>query len=107
MCNGQMLGVERLAFQRMQHQSWSKFGDLLVNKTGNIGVIADVSGQLFGLIRDLKLSPYLKDVSADVNVSQQCIEDSVFYIESIFFNRSNWALQSKSLPLYRILCLTF
>ncbi len=100
MCNGQMLGVERLAFKWMQHQSWSKFEDLLVNKTENIGVIADVSGQLLGLIRDLKLSPYLKAVSAGVNVSQQCIEDSIFYIESLFFNRSNWALQSKGLSSY-------
>ena len=29
------------------------------------------------------------------NVSQQCVEDTLFYAESIFIRRAEWALKSK------------
>ena len=94
-CDGQILAAERLAFQRVERQSWLKLEGTLVNATEDVGVITDVAGQL-------KMSYFPTAVSSGVNVSQQCVDDSVFYIESLLLNRSNWALQSKrlhSIPL--------
>jgi hypothetical protein len=31
------------------------------------------------------------------NVSQQCIEDSLFYVENLFIHRVEWALKSRSI----------
>ena len=101
-CDGQILAAERLAFQRVERQSWLKLEGTLVNATEDVGVITDVAGQLSSLLRQLKMSYFPTAVSSGVNVSQQCVDDSVFYIESLLLNRSNWALQSKrlhSIPL--------
>lgn len=96
MCNGQMLlGVQQLARQRMQQQSWS---DLIASETEGdyviSGTISDIREQLVELLGKLKTSLLPMATSDGFNISQQCIEDSLFYVESLTLNRSNWALQS-------------
>lgn len=96
MCNGQMLlGVQQLARQRMQQQSWS---DFIVRETEADSVIPGTTSdsireQLVGLLAKLKTSLF-PIATSNVSITQQCIEDSLFYVESLTLNRSTWALQS-------------
>lgn len=96
-CSGQMLlGVQQLARQRMEQQSWTDF----VRETEDSNVftgISDIREQLVELLRKLKTSSFPTAATSNGNNSQQCIEDSLFYVESLTFNRSNWALKSKTL----------
>ncbi len=96
MCNGQMLlGVQQLARQRMQQQSWS---DFIVRETEADSVIPGTTSdsireQLVGLLAKLKTSLF-PIATSNGSITQQCIEDSLFYVESLTLNRSTWALQS-------------
>jgi hypothetical protein len=91
MCNGQMLlGVQQLARQRMQQQVRETEGDYVIP-----GTSSDIREQLVELFGKLKTSLLPMATSDGFNISQQCIEDSLFYVESLTLNRSNWALQSK------------
>jgi hypothetical protein len=92
-----LLGVQQLARQRMQQQSWS---DLITRESEGENVIpagtsSDIREQLIELLGKLKTSLLPMATSDGFNISQQCIEDSLFYVESLTLNRSNWALQSK------------
>ena len=77
----------------MQQQSWSDF--VRETEAENVipGANSDVKEQLVELLGN-KLKTSLSP-TADGNNSQQCIEDSLFYVESLTLNRSDWAVQSK------------
>ena len=88
-----LLGVQQLARQRMEQQSWSDF----VREIEDSNVIidsSDIREQLSELLHKLKTTWFPTGTSNAGNNSQQCIEDTLFYVESLTLNRSNWALQS-------------
>lgn len=91
-CNGQLVGVERLVQQRKIQQSWPNLEELVPREDSDQAI--EFKKQLGGLLQNWKTSSYPTIVSG-ANVSQQCLEDSLFYVESLLFNRSNWALKSK------------
>ncbi len=79
----------------MQQQSWS---DFIVRETEADSVIPGTTSdsireQLVGLLAKLKTSLF-PIATSNGSITQQCIEDSLFYVESLTLNRSTWALQS-------------
>ena len=86
-------------------QSWSsnveKF--LILNKVGiEIGEeeIQTKEELVMRLQREFRSMIYFPTaLSNGANVGQKCIEDSLFYAESLFIKRAEWALKSiKTLP---------
>ena len=90
-CSGQMLfGVQQLARQRMDQQSRTDF----VMDANLLTGTSHIREQLVELLQKFKTSSF-PTAASNANNSQQCIEDSLFYVESLTLNRSSWALQSK------------
>lgn len=85
---------------RKPYQSWSsnveKF--LILNKVGiEIGEeeIHTREELVMRLQREFRSMIYFPTaLSNGVNVGQKCIEDSLFYAESLFIRRAEWALKS-------------
>lgn len=84
-----------------EQQSWSNLGEFLA--LSRVNEIED-AGSLFlnkdELILRLNREPrkmfaFPTAVSTGANISQRCVEDSLFYVESLFLNHARWALQSK------------
>ncbi len=94
-CSGQMLfGVQQLARQRMEQQSWTDFVRERDEDANLLTGTSHIREQLVELLQKFKTSSF-PTAASNANNSQQCIEDSLFYVESLTLNRSNWALQSK------------
>jgi hypothetical protein len=90
-CSGQVLfGVQQLARQRMEQQSRTDF----VMDANLLTGTSHIREQLVELLQKFKTSSF-PTAAPNANNTQQCIEDSLFYVESLTLNRSNWALQSK------------
>ncbi len=102
-CNGQLPrateSVTTLESRKSHDVSWSKLGEILVlGKFDDGREISYSREELVGrLKRDFrKMLSFPTAVSAGANISQQCLEDSIFYVENLFFNQASiWALQSK------------
>ncbi len=85
----------------MQQQSWSDLidareteGDNVIPGTTTPDISREQLVELLGKLKTSLLFP-MANTWDGFNISQQCIEDSLFYVESLTLNRSNWALQSK------------
>lgn len=90
-CNGQaILGVQHFARQRMEQESWNQ---IVRNAEDHDRLVTNVPEA--ELYQELKTS--LFPTTSNHNYSMQCIEDSLFYIESLLVNKSKWALESKPL----------
>lgn len=86
-CNGQtILGVQHFARQRLEQESWAKIARHAEDRPSD------------ELHRELKISLFAPN--SNYNYSLQCIEDVLFYVDSLVFNRSQWALESK--PFFSI-----
>jgi hypothetical protein len=85
-----LFGVQQLARQRMEQQSWTDF----VMDANLLTGTSHIREQLVELLQKFKTSLF-PTAAPNANNTQQCIEDSLFYVESLTLNRSNWALQSK------------
>lgn len=97
-CNCQLIGIERLMQQRLSRQSWSSLENFLARENNTEEAI-DVLEQLNKLLFSFKTSSFPTALPFGANISQQCLEDSLFYVESLLYNASNWALRSKFLSL--------
>lgn len=89
-CNGQLVGIERLSQQRKSQQSWSSLVDL--GSREDTKEAADLKKQIGRIFQDFTSS--FPIIVSKANVSQQCREDFLFYVENLLFNRNNWALKS-------------
>ncbi|XP_057365447.1 nose resistant to fluoxetine protein 6-like [Daphnia carinata] len=86
-CNGQtILGVQHFARQLIEQESWSQIAKHVEDHSR---LVANV--QLEELHRELKTSLFASN--SNYNYSLQCIEDVVFYVDSLLLNRSKWALE--------------
>ncbi|KAI9559818.1 hypothetical protein GHT06_013825 [Daphnia sinensis] len=84
-CNGQtILGVQHFARQRLEQESWAE-----IARRAEDRLVTNV--QLDDLHRELKTSLFVPN--SKYNYSSQCIEDVLFYVDSLLVNRSQWALE--------------
>lgn len=70
------------------------FGYPILKELGNTEKIDDFATSLHDVFVALKSSSFPTAVAT--NISQKCLEDSQFYVHSLYTNRSLWALQSES-----------
>jgi|688.fasta_scaffold645582_1 hypothetical protein len=76
------------------HQEiWKTFGKTIVEKLEETGVQYDAMSAIQNIFLALKSSSFPTAVAK--NISQQCLEDSRFYVRNLYANQSLWALQSK------------
>ena len=97
-CNAQMTSLQHLARQSQELELWLNLANpLTTNNTNPLLAMTESSKPLLSnTLEELDTSfrwTLIADTSA--NISQQCIEDSVYFVESLLFNRSKWALESK------------
>lgn len=70
--------------------------DVLIAR--RFGQIGDGSDLPIGLYRELKkLLTFPTALATDENVNRQCVEDSLFYLDNVLHEGSNWAVKSKPL----------
>lgn len=77
-----------------KHKYWSNFEDVL--ELRKFGLEGKLSVQPVGFHRDLmKMVMFPTAVSNSPNISQQCVDDSLFYVESLLLKGNSWAIKSK------------
>lgn len=83
---------------------WQIIGNSIQKKLEGKGIISNI---ILELVRDFFLAVKSSSFPTAVatNISQRCIDDSQFYVESLYRNRSLWALQSK--PISNIVTYTY
>lgn len=93
-CNSQLIGTE--GFVQRQPKPLSKLEDLPIRDPMSS---VEILESLNVILKNLSSSS-LPTITFTKNVSQQCIEDSYFYLEHLMLNATDWAVQSKSLLTY-------
>lgn len=86
----------RVDHKQLIDHSWSNLEDVLaVRKFEKVG--EDVTDLPVGFYRELtKILTFPTALHANNNVtSQQCVEDSLFYVDNLLIHGSDWAIQSK------------
>lgn len=80
--------------RQLIQQSWANVEDVLAfRKFENVG--KDVTNLPVGFYRELaKMITFPTALQTNV-ISNQCAEDSLFYVENLLQNGSDWAIQSK------------
>lgn len=96
-----LLGVEShelmnqgLAISSDAGERLESFKNTILKKLKNTEAINDYDTLLHEVFVTLKSSSFPTAVAT--NISEKCLEDSQFYVHSLYVNRSLWALQSKS-----------
>lgn len=75
-------------------QRWEAYAIAVAEQLKATEDFYDTRGLFHNILAALKSSHFPTAVAK--NISQQCIEDSQFYVHNLYVNRSLWALQSKS-----------
>lgn len=76
-------------------QKWDAFTTTVAEQLKETGERFNARDLLHNILVALKSSHFPTAVAS--NISQQCIEDSQYYVHSLYVNQSLWALQSKSM----------
>lgn len=85
---------KRSSFEQVpEEKNWSRFEDTLALR--RLGKTEPIVQQFPGLHYELeKLYSFPTSFSTN-NVSVECVEDSLFYFNSLVINGSDWAVKSK------------
>lgn len=72
---------------------WYNFEDVLdLRRVGYTGNVPELPNDLHRVL--LKVFTFPTAVSTSANVSKQCVEDSLFYVENLLIHGSEWAIKS-------------
>lgn len=90
----QLLMNPRLEIAQDSEKNWVKFVNNIQEQVLNdTGENFDLMSLLRKIFVALKSSSFPTAVAH--NISQQCLEDSQFYVRNLYANRTLWALQSE------------
>jgi hypothetical protein len=90
----QLINLGPLDSLGADHQIWKIISKTIAEKLEETEVRYDAMSVIANVFSALKSSSFPTAVAK--NISQQCLEDSQFYVRNLYANQSLWALQSKS-----------
>lgn len=79
-------------------ESLETLREAITKKLEETGTSYDASSIIHNVLAALKSSSFPTAVAN--NISQRCLEDSQYYVHSLYANRSLWALQSISFKMF-------
>jgi hypothetical protein len=74
-------------------RSFEKWRNVISQQLQKTGATFDLTSTLHNIFAALKSSSFPTAVAK--NISQQCLQDSQFYVHNLYANQSLWSLQSK------------
>jgi hypothetical protein len=74
-------------------RSFEKWRNVINQQLQETGATFDLTSTLHNIFAALKSSSFPTAVAK--NISQQCLQDSQFYVHNLYANQSLWSLQSK------------
>jgi hypothetical protein len=74
-------------------RSFEKWRNVISQQLQKTGATFDLTSTLHNIFAALKSSSF--PTAAAKNISQQCSQDSQFYVHNLYANQSLWSLQSK------------
>jgi hypothetical protein len=74
-------------------RSFDKWRNVINQQLQETGATFDLTSTLHNIFAALKSSSFPTAVAK--NISQQCLQDSQFYVHNLYANQSLWSLQSK------------
>lgn len=89
----QLLMHPELKIAQSSERNWEKLVNHSQEQVKDTGENIDFISLLRQIVYALKSSSFPTAVAH--NISQQCLEDSQFYVRNLYANQTLWALQSK------------